>query len=47
MAAIASAELIADLEWTVRASPARSTLKPRRLADLFEVTAGRLTEEAG
>jgi hypothetical protein len=47
MAAIASAELIADLERTVRASPAPSTLMLRRLADLFAVTAGRPIEEAG
>jgi hypothetical protein len=47
MAAIASAELIANLESTVRASPAPSTLMPRRLAGLFAVTASRPTEEAG
>jgi len=45
MAAIASAELIADLERTVRARPAPSTLILRRLAD--PVAAGRPIEEAG
>jgi hypothetical protein len=47
MAAIRSAELIADLEWTVRASPALSTLMLRRLAGLLAVTAGRSIGEAG
>jgi hypothetical protein len=47
MAAIASAELIADLERTVRACAALSTLMLRRVADLLEVTADRPIEEAG
>jgi hypothetical protein len=47
MAAIASAELIADLQRTVRASPARSTEMPPRLADLLGVTADRPIAEAG
>jgi hypothetical protein len=47
MAVIASAELIADLERTVRAGPARSTLMLRRVAGLLEVTADRPIEEAG
>jgi hypothetical protein len=47
MAVIASAELIADLERTVRACAARSTLMLRRVADLLEVTADRPIEEAG
>jgi hypothetical protein len=47
MAAIASAEFIADLERTVRADPARFTQMLRRAADLFAITASRLFEEAG
>ena len=47
MAVIASAELIADLERTVRAGPARSSLMLRRVADLLAVTADRPIEEAG
>ena len=47
MAAIASAKPIDDLERTVRAGAARSTLMLRRVADLREVTADRPIEEAG
>ena len=47
MAAIASAELKADLERTLRASSARCSLMPRRLAYLFAVTADRPIEGAG
>ena len=46
MAAIASAEFIADLEPTVRANPARFTQMLRRATDLFAVTAGRPIAEA-
>jgi len=47
MAAIASAELIADLERVMRARAAPSTLMLRRLADLLAVTADRPIEGAG
>jgi hypothetical protein len=47
MAAIASAELIAELERTVRAGPTRSTQMPRQVADLPAVTADRPIEGAG
>jgi hypothetical protein len=47
MAAIASAESLADLERTVRADPARFTQMLRRAADLFTVTASRPIEGAG
>jgi hypothetical protein len=47
MAAIASAELIGDLERTVRADPARFTRMLRRAANLLAVTASRPIGEAG
>jgi hypothetical protein len=47
MAAIASAESLADLERTVRADPARFTQMLRRAADPFAVTASRPIEGAG
>ena len=46
MAVITSAELIADLERTVRASPARSTQMLRPAADLLGMKADRLIAEA-
>jgi len=42
MVAIGPAELVAELEQSVRASPGRTSQMLRRVADLFLVTAGRL-----
>jgi|EndMetStandDraft_2_1072991.scaffolds.fasta_scaffold454039_2 hypothetical protein len=47
MAAIASAELIGDLERTVRADPVRFTRMLRRAANLLAVTTSRPIGEAG
>jgi hypothetical protein len=47
MAAIASAELIADLERTVRADPARLTRLLRRAANLLAATASSPIGETG
>ena len=44
MAAIASAELVAELERAVRACPARSSQMLPRAADLLAATAGHLDQ---
>src|SRR5262245_11758505 len=44
MAAIACIELVAELERTVRASPARTGQMLRRITDLLSATAGRLNQ---
>jgi hypothetical protein len=46
IAVITSAELVADLERTVRANPARSTQMLRPVADLLGAKADRLIAEA-
>lgn len=44
MVAISSAELVAELERSVRASPGRTGKMLHRIADLFSATAGRLNQ---
>jgi uncharacterized protein (DUF2336 family) len=44
MVAIGSAELVAEMERSVRASPGRTSQMLRRVADLFSLTAGRLNQ---
>src|SRR5262245_44249856 len=44
MVAIGSAELVADLEQSVRASPGRTSQMLRRVAQLFSITADRLNQ---
>ena len=44
MVAIGSAELVAELERNVRASPGRTSQMLRRIADLFLASAGRLNQ---
>lgn len=45
MVAIGSAELVAEMERSVRASPGRTSQMLRRVADLFSVTAGQLNRD--
>ena len=44
MVAIGSAELVAELERSVRASPGRTSQMLRRIVDLFSASAGRLDQ---